>query len=64
MQAFLGRNLRQQAALGKHQLSKYAINTVPVHGQEKYLLVNLGLKNICPIGPKKIFELKSLEQSY
>lgn len=40
LQGFLGRNLKQQAALNKRQLSSYAINTVNIYGAEKYLLLH------------------------
>ena len=40
LQGLLGRTLRYQSRLKKDQISKFTINTVPVHGQEKYLLLH------------------------
>ncbi|XP_062852640.1 LOW QUALITY PROTEIN: mitochondrial Rho GTPase 1b [Trichomycterus rosablanca] len=40
LQAFLGRNLTHQQAMTEEHKSYYAINTVHVFGQEKYLLLH------------------------
>ena len=41
LQGFLGRNLNYVATLSKDHLSPFVTNTVPVYGQEKYLVVSL-----------------------
>lgn len=46
LQGFLGRNLKYVATLSKDHFSRYAINTVSIYGQEKYLLlqeIDMGL---------------------
>jgi len=40
LQGLLGRTLRYQSRLKKDQISRFTINTVPVYGQEKYLLLH------------------------
>lgn len=48
LQGHLGRNLKYVATLNKESLSRFAINTVTVYGQEKYLLlqeIDVGLSD-------------------
>jgi len=40
LQGLLGRNLQYLKTLSRNQFSRYSINLVPVHGQEKYLVVS------------------------
>jgi len=40
LQGFLGRNLKYLATLNAEHMSRFAINTVPVYGQDKYLLLH------------------------
>ena len=39
LQGFLGRNLSYVATLSRDHLSHFVANSVPVYGQEKYLVV-------------------------
>lgn len=40
LQGLLGRTLRYQSRLRKEHIPRFSINTVPVYGQEKYLLLH------------------------
>jgi len=40
LQGLLGRNLQYLKTLNRNQFSQYSINLVPVHGQEKYLVLH------------------------